>query len=114
MRLLHGLSASSSWVDPKSPEFNADRLVREFERWENEPFVKFVLHVQRCPAEAAFIAERVAALKLWAESSDYQAILNRSKPAEEGLLLSIKLIGVEGIAPEDSPAKPYVIVYDGN
>ena len=83
MRLLHGLKADSIWINP-GKDFDAAALVAQFERWENKPFVKFLVHIKHCPQEAPFIPERIAALKYWAEKGPYRQILRagaRSKIA---------------------------------
>ena len=113
-RLLSGLGASSTWIDPNAPDFNADALVQEYRQWESEPFVAFVQHVERFAAESPFIPERVYALKLWSESGDWETLLARQEAsADEKCLIVIDAIAVSGLALKGQFVDPYVMAYDG-
>ena len=111
MRLLHGLKADSIWINP-GKDFDAAALVAQFERWENKPFVKFLVHIKHCPQEAPFIPERIAALKYWAEKGPYRQILAHRGTIEDRQMVVIKSISVTGVAAEDSPADIFIRAYD--
>lgn len=112
-RLLSGLGAESSWIDPESPDFDAEAVIEQYRVWQNEPFVKFVMHIKRFSAQAPFIPERVAALKSWADAGLYRRILARSEPksASGDQLVVFQKIEVSGLAPEGETVDPYVIVF---
>lgn len=106
MRLLHGLNAKSSWIDPTQPTFDAEKVQRDFQQWQNEPLVKFVSHFQRFSLESPFIPERLAALTMWAESPDYERVLNNSAPAEPKLAV-VKAVQVSGLGTANTPLQVY-------
>ena len=111
-RLLHGVPPDSRWVDPDSPEFDADAAVAQFHRWQDEPFVQFVIYVKRFSAEAPFVPERLAALKQWADTGRHREILTRKAPLDTGQLVTIQTIALANLAPEDEPVDVYVTAYD--
>lgn len=114
-RLLSGLNASSTWIDPNSPNFDSNALMRESRRWEDEPFVEFVQHVKRFAAESPFIPERVAALKLRADSGEWQKILGRSNSdtqTQDSQLIVFDAISVSGLTSDDATIDPYVVVFE--
>lgn len=111
LRLLHGLEADNSWIDPQSQDFDAESVVKEYRRWQHEPFVRFILHLQQSTVQSPFIPERVAALKLWSESEAFERLMKRRVPIAKGQLVVIEKIALEGVATVDEPANPYVIAY---
>lgn len=114
-RLLSGLHAGSTWIDPNSPNFDPNALIREYRRWEDEPFVEFVQHVKRFAAESPFIPERVAALKLWADSGEWKEILDRTSSgarSQGSQLIVFDAISVSGLTSGETTVDPYVVVFD--
>ena len=111
-RLLHGIQADSLWIDPESPEFDAEAVVSRFHQWEDEPFVQFVMYVKRFPAAAPFIPERLAALQQWADTGRYREILARNAPVDTKQLVTIQAIALANLAPEDEPVDVYVTAFD--
>jgi hypothetical protein len=63
MRLQLGLNKDSPWIDPEEPEFDADRVIKDFQRWQYQPFVKLILDVKRQTLVHPFVPERLAALQ---------------------------------------------------
>jgi hypothetical protein len=116
-RLLSGLDAKSTWIDPNRPDFDAGAIVRDFKRWQDQPFVKFVLYVKKSSRESPYIPERIAALKLWSESAHYQEILRRTsdRPDPNGdQLVVIKTIKAAELADKGDAVHPYVRVFNGS
>jgi Zn-dependent protease with chaperone function len=115
-RLLSGVSAKSSWVNPNAPDFDADRIVKSFERWQDQPFVKFILYIKSFSRDSPYVPERLAALKQWSASERYQDIFsrtwNRADPNADQLVV-VKMIKAAELAGEESTVHPYVKVYDG-
>ena len=42
MRLQHGLRADSPWIDPYAKGFDPQAVIRNFQDWQYQPFVKFI------------------------------------------------------------------------
>jgi hypothetical protein len=64
--------------------------------------------------ECPFVPERLAALKTWADSGAYRAILERQGGARVERLLEVVKIQAYELAPEGETVDPYVIVLDGD
>lgn len=111
-RLLHGLSADSTWIDPNHPEFDADKICRDFQQWQNEPFLKFVTYFQKFNLESPFIPERIASLKSWASSPQYEAILSRAT-GSEGQLSIVRSLQIDGIGSQSKPLHIFFKASDG-
>lgn len=113
LRLLSGIKADSTWVDPSAPNFDANEVIKQFRSWENEPFVDFVMYFKSQSAQSPFIPERVAALKRWAESGAYPSLLERTDATGDSSdqIVVIKSITVHDIASADETADPYVVVH---
>ena len=79
----------------------------QFLRWENEPFLKIVTFLQAQPFEAPFIADRIAALKLYGDSDQYSGLLHR-KPAPAKHVAIIDEIELIGLADPAKGIYPYV------
>lgn len=113
-RQLHGLGSGSEWIDPQHPDFDAEALIRSYRQWEDEPFVEFVQRAKRFTAESPFIPERIAALKAWADSGQWQQILARTDKKSPGQLAVIDAIAVSGLAKQGETVDAYLIAYDGH
>jgi Zn-dependent protease with chaperone function len=48
MRLQHGLSPDSPWVDPEAPDFDAEKLIQGFRQWQYQPLERFPFHSSCC------------------------------------------------------------------
>ena len=107
-RLMHGLNKQAKILDAEHPDFDADKIIRQFQKWENEPFVKFVTYVQSQPAEAPFIAERLAALKQFVASGQYAGILNRPAAGDVTHLIIVEEIELLGLAEAKDGVWPFV------
>ena len=112
MRLQHGLNADSPWIDPEKPDFDAEKVIKNFQQWQYQPFVKLILDLKRHVLVHPFVPERLAALKAWADTGAYRAILGRRGDAREGQLIEVMKIQAFELAPEGQSIDPYVIVLD--
>jgi Zn-dependent protease with chaperone function len=108
--MLHGLDAENIG----KPELDALLVVRQFERWQDRPFVEFLTKAKASTLPAPFIPERISALKDWADTKAWQSILARTKGADPGRLIVIEHIGIEGLASKDQPRNPYIVAYVGS
>lgn len=113
MRLLHGLNPNSPWIDPTHPEFNVGEVIRSFQEWQNQPLVRFILYLKRQQLTHPYIPERLAALKVWADTGAYRSILDRPKTSPQRQLVEIVSIEAFDLAPEGGTVYPYVVVRDG-
>lgn len=111
MRLLHGLKADSPWLDPQHKDFDPERVVAEFERWENEPLVKCVLFLKRLGTTHPFIPQRIAAIRLWYGSGMPQGILARKENPKEPRVLRINEVSLSGLQENDETVNPYCYIY---
>lgn len=107
-RLLHGLDKQAKILDPDNPEFDSEKIIQQFQRWEHEPFVKFVTYIQSQPAEVPFIAERLAALKQFVDSGQYAALLSRPAKGDAEHLVIIEEIELIGLAEANDGVWPYL------
>jgi len=112
MRLQHGLNADSPWIDPDKPGFDAEAAIKNFQQWQYQPFVKLILDLKRHVLVHPFVPERLAAMKSWADTGSYRAILGRRGDAQVGLLIEVVEIRAFELAPEGRTIDPYVIVLD--
>ena len=114
MRLQHGLRADSPWIDPNAKDFDPQAVIRNFQDWQYQPFVKFILYIKQQPLEHPYYQERLAMLKTWADSGEYRVILDRRiGPSEDQLIEVVKIQAFE-LAGEGETVDPYVIVTDGD
>lgn len=107
-RLLHGLPKGTEILDPEHPDFDAAKIVSHFEKWEHRPLYQFVTFLQQQPRAAPFIAQRLAALKLFAESDQYRGLRQRSAEESPRMLVIVEDIEVLGVADPGSGIYPYV------
>ncbi|HUQ70160.1 MAG TPA: M48 family metallopeptidase [Planctomycetaceae bacterium] len=114
LTLLHGLKADSVWRDPRHPTFDADRIVREFRNWEKEPLIVGLRYLHEQPAEAPFLVERLAALKQYVDSGQYQALLDRVVVDGSKLMVTLQGIDLLGLAPTGSSVCPYFKCFDSD
>lgn len=114
MRLQHGLRADSRWIDPDAKDFDAQAVIRNFQDWQYQPFVKFILYIKQQPLEHPYYPERLAMLKAWADTEAYREILSRREaPARDQLIEIVKIQAFE-LADEGQTVDPYIIVTDGD
>jgi Zn-dependent protease with chaperone function len=106
-RLLHGLRADSDWIDPNNRDFDPEKIVKDFRAWEGRPFVEFMKGMGKSP-DQPFIAERLAALKFWADSGAFRAILYRKDAPPNNLKVEIKAIMVDELCPEGKTVDTYL------
>lgn len=111
MRLLHGLKSDSPWLDPQHKDFDPEKVVAEFERWENEPLVKCVLFLKRLGTSHPFIPQRIAALRMWCGSGMPQGILSRKGDPKEPRVLRINKVSLSGLQEDNERVNPYCHVY---
>jgi Zn-dependent protease with chaperone function len=114
LRLLHGLQFDSPWLDPVNKAFDPERVVNEFEHWENEPFVKFVLKLQRFGTSHPFIPDRIAALRLWDQKGMLNAIISRKGDAAPSKYLQIKSVSLSGLQEKDEKVNSYCNIFHEN
>ncbi len=112
MRLQHGLNQDSPWIDPDKADFDAETVIKNFQQWQHQPFVKLILDLKRHVLVHPFVPERLAALKAWADTGAYRTILGRRVGAHVGQLIEVTKIQAYELAPEGRTIDPYVIVYD--
>jgi hypothetical protein len=111
VRRLHGLKFDSPWLDPQHKDFDPDRVVAEFEGWENEPLVKLRLFWKLRTASDPFIPDRIAAMRLWQRSGMLQGILARKEKPTEPSILTINEVSLSGLQENDETVNPYCYVY---
>jgi hypothetical protein len=114
MRLQHGLRADSPWIDPDAKGFDPQAVIRNFQDWQYQPFVKFILYIKQQPLEHPYYQERLAMLKAWADTGAHRAILDRRIDPSEGQLIEVVKIQAFELAGEGETVDPYVIVTDGD
>ena len=112
MRLQHGLNADSPWIDPEKPEFDFEKVIKDFQQWQYQPFVKLILDLKRHTLVHPFVPERLAALKAWADTGAYRSILKRKADERTDQLIEVVKIVAYELAPEGQSIDPYVIVFD--
>jgi Zn-dependent protease with chaperone function len=114
MRLQHGLRADSPWIDPDVKDFDPQAVIRSFQEWQYQPFVKFILYLKTQPLEHPYYQERLAMLKVWADSGAHRALLERRVDRSAGQLIEVVKIRAYELAPEGQTVDPYAIVSDGD
>jgi hypothetical protein len=78
------------------------------------PFVKFILFLKEQPLDHPYYQERLAMLKVWADSGTYRALLGRrADPSADQLIEVVKIQAFE-LAPEGQTVDPYVLASDGD
>ena len=112
MRLQHGLNADSAWIDPEQPDFDAEKVIKDFQRWQTQPFVKLILDLKRHVLVHPFVPERLAALKHWVGTGAYRELVSRHARPDDGQLIEIVKIQAFGLAPDGQTIDPYVIAFD--
>lgn len=110
IRQLHGLAEGRGYLDPADQNFDERRIIANFQRWQNEPLVKFIVYAKRFSAESPLIPDRLAALKAWVKSGRYDEILKRSSSPAEPKLLVIDWLVLKNVTALGSV--PYVVVRD--
>ncbi len=111
MRMFHGLKFDSPWLDPQHKDFDPERVVAEFERWENEPLVKFILFLKRLGTTHPFIPQRIAAIRLWYGSGMPQGILARKENPKKPRVLRINEVSLSGLQENNETVNPYCCIY---
>lgn len=113
-RQLHGLKADSQWIDPQSPEFQAEAIIRKFQSWEREPLVVAVRYLHGQSLESPYLVERLAALRQYVDSGHYEQVLNQT--AEEGnqAITTLQRLELVGLAPQGQGVMVYLRVYAGD
>jgi Zn-dependent protease with chaperone function len=114
MRLQHGLNKDSPWIDPESKDFDPQQVIKSFQQWQYQPFVKLLIDLKRHVLIHPFVPERLAALKAWADTGAYRVILGRQGGGQDDHLIEVVEIQAFELAPEGQTADPYVIVFDGD
>src|SRR5262249_39824813 len=114
MRLQHGLRADSQWIDPDAKGFDPQAVIRSFQDWQYQPFVRFIVYIKQQFLEHPYYQERLAMPRVWADRGPSRAILaRREDPAADQLIEVVKIQAFE-LADEGQTVDPYVIVTDGN
>lgn len=111
MRLQHGLNPDSPWIDPEKPDFDPALVIKNFQQWQYQPFVKLILDLKRHVLVHPFVPERLAALKAWADTGAYRSILARRAHASDQLIEVVKIQAFE-LATLNETVDPYVLVFD--
>jgi hypothetical protein len=114
MRLQHGLRADSPWIDPNAKGFDPQAVIRSFQDWQYKPFVKFILYIKQQPLEHPYYQERLAMLKVWADTGANRQILGRREVSANDQLIEIVKIQAFELAAEGQTVDHYVIVTDGD
>ena len=91
-------------------DFDARAVIRSFREWQYQPFVKFVLDIKGQTLDHPYYQERLATLKLRADSGDDRALLGRCRRFVGGEVGQDP--GVRD-APQGEACDPYVVVSDG-
>jgi len=112
MRLQHGLNKDSPWIDPEAKDFDPQAVIKSFQQWQYQPFVKLLLDLKRHVLVHPYVPERLAALKAWADTGAYRSILGRRSDAQADQLIEVSKIQAFELAPEGRTIDPYVIVFD--
>jgi Zn-dependent protease with chaperone function len=113
MRFQHGLRADSPWIDPEAAGFDPRPILEQFQEWQYRPLVGFLLDLKRHSLEQPYYQERLAALKIWADTGAYRRILARSTAvADSSRLVEVLQIQAHELAAEGQTVSPYVIVLD--
>jgi Zn-dependent protease with chaperone function len=113
LRQLSGLRADSTWIDPSDEGFDVERYLKEIEYWENRPFVQFLQAIQKYSASSPFVPDRVARLKHWADSGEYQRILERTADTspDPHQIVTVRTIQVFDVAENNADVNPYVVAH---
>lgn len=106
-RLLHGLNKDSKILNADNQDIDADKIVNQFQCWENETLLKLITYLKRQQLEVPFVAERLKALKGYSESDEYRGLLNRNDD-QRPLLMEIDEIHLDGLAADKDGIYPYV------
>ncbi|HUQ68720.1 MAG TPA: M48 family metallopeptidase [Planctomycetaceae bacterium] len=112
--LLNGIKADSAWRDPRHPKFDADRIIQEFQAWEKQTVVAVVRYVRQQSLSAPFVVERLAALKQYVASGQYQALLDRPATANVEVVTMLEGLDLIGLAPAGSGVSAYVKCFVGD
>ncbi len=111
MRLQHGLNKDSPWIDPEAEGFDPQAVIKSFQQWQYQPFVKLLVDLKRHVLVHPFVPERLAALKAWVDTGAYRAILGRGDGQDDQLIEVVTIQAFE-LAPQGQTIDPYVIVFD--
>ena len=112
MRLQHGLDKDSPWIDPEAEGFDPQAVIKSFQQWQYQPFVKLLVDLKRHDLVHPFVPERLAALKAWADTGAYRAILGRRGDGKDDQLIEVIKIQAFELAPAGQTIDPYLIVFD--
>jgi Zn-dependent protease with chaperone function len=114
MRLQHGLNKDSPWIDPEAADFDPQAVIRTFQQWQYQPFVKLLVDLKRQTLVNPFVPERLAALKAWVDAGAYRSILDHPDRLLADRLIEVVEIQAFELAPEGESIDPYVVVFDGD
>jgi hypothetical protein len=114
MRLQHGLRDDSPWIDPYAKGFDPQAVIGSFQDWQYQPFVQFILSIKQQPLESPYYQERLAMLKVWADTGAYREILARREALLADQLIEVVKIQAFELAAEGQTVDPYVIITDGD
>ncbi len=114
MRLQHGLNKDSPWIDPEAADFDPQVVIRSFQQWQYQPFVKLLVDLKRHTLVNPFVSERLAALKAWVDAGTYRSILERPDRSRADRLIEVVEIQAFELAPDGQSIDPYVVVFDGD
>lgn len=114
LKMLHGMKEDSAWRDPLHPDFDADKIIEQFQRWEKQPIVATVRYFRKQSLQVPFLIERLAALKQFVASGQYQAILDRQSENEAKVVTTLLGIDLVGLADSPQGAYAYVKCYIGD
>jgi Zn-dependent protease with chaperone function len=111
MRLMHGLKPDSTWIDPEHPGFEAEVIIEKFQRWERESVIVALRYLHSQSRVCPFVPERMAALKLFVKSGQYEQVLNRPASTNSPVITTIQGIDLAGLAKAPQTVAPYVKCY---
>jgi hypothetical protein len=106
MRLQRGLRSDSPCIDASADGFDAQAVIRTFQDWQYEPFIRFILYIKAQPLDGPYYQERLAMLKVWADSGVYRSLLGRrADPSDDLLIEAVKIRAFE-LAPAGQTVDP--------
>lgn len=114
LRQLHGLKADSLWIDPDHPEFHPEAVIRTFQKWEQEPVVRAIRYLRNQSLDAPYVVERLAALKQYVDSGQYEQVLIRAKHSGDRAITTLERLELTGLAPKGQGVYAYVKAYVGD
>lgn len=114
LRQLHGLKADSLWIDPDHSEFHPEAVIRSFRNWEQEPVVAAIRYLHGQSPDSPYVAERLAALKVYVGSGQYAQVLNRRGKGQTRAITSLSQLELSGLAPRGQGVYAYVKAYVGD